>query len=974
MLGRQQIAGIPTAISELFKNAHDAYATHVEVDFYRPEDLLVLRDNGFGMTPDDVQDRWLVLGTESQKTGSAELTAVASSLGMKRRTPTGEKGIGRLAIAAIGPQVFLITRAKRSDRLYPTVAAFVNWTLFTLPRISLDEIDIPVMELPDGELPSVDDLSSLVDTVRRNVDVLRHRIALDTAAEIEEQLSRVNIDPTDLQRRFRSASLIGTNPGTQFFIQPTDPMLAIALNAAPEDRRAGDLEKTLLGFTNTMTPGRERPPIETDFWDHPSVDQSDSVIGSDRFFTPGEFKSADHHISGEFDEYGQFVGEVKVYGGKSELHTIAWPEARGRKTQCGPFDIDFAYVQGLARESRISREQWGQLITKLDKMGGLYIYRNGIRILPYGNRDQDFLSIEERRNLGAGYYFFSYRRMFGAIELPRESSQALVEKAGREGFRENRAYRQFRAILENFFIQLAADYFREEASRGAQYRQTKENLDRQAKAREQQARRSLVRRRELATVLNDRANRIGNDEPKQTARATIQRLASELEGVRRISDPDSQFQAILRAEGDARQQIFELRERFRIAQPRGIGLPRTLRRDFEVYKAEYARLDETVFKPALTQIEVEIRSLDVEENRRRRFDAGTKATSDAARSVVVARQRASRESLRGTSERVRNAIQQATADFESTMVEIARQVQRTDLTNLTDGEIVQLTLDIDTRIDSIASEKRELLEAISQQLDAITVTPDETGQLISQLDVTEATEEALFVLQDRAEADLELTQLGMAIEVIDHEFQSTIRSIRNNLRRLKAWADINDQLSSVYDGIRVNFEHLDGYLTLFTPLHRRLYRTAVEIKGSEINKFLSDLFRERLARHNIQVIATRAFLSHRVTGFPSTFYPVFVNLVDNAIFWLQDRSAPRVIRLDAEGEAMIVMDNGPGVPTRDREAIFELGFTRKPGGRGLGLYISRDVLTRVGFDLTITDPTDSQGSAFRIQPKDQKDD
>ena len=32
MLGRQQIAGIPTAISELFKNAHDAYATRVEAD------------------------------------------------------------------------------------------------------------------------------------------------------------------------------------------------------------------------------------------------------------------------------------------------------------------------------------------------------------------------------------------------------------------------------------------------------------------------------------------------------------------------------------------------------------------------------------------------------------------------------------------------------------------------------------------------------------------------------------------------------------------------------------------------------------------------------------------------------------------------------------------------------------------------------------------------------------------------------
>ena len=33
MLGRQQIAGIPTAISELFKNANDAYADKVEVDY-----------------------------------------------------------------------------------------------------------------------------------------------------------------------------------------------------------------------------------------------------------------------------------------------------------------------------------------------------------------------------------------------------------------------------------------------------------------------------------------------------------------------------------------------------------------------------------------------------------------------------------------------------------------------------------------------------------------------------------------------------------------------------------------------------------------------------------------------------------------------------------------------------------------------------------------------------------------------------
>src|SRR5436190_5616567 len=69
MLGRQQIAGIPTAISELFKNAHDAYADRVEVDFFRHDSLFVLRDDGLGMTPADFEERWLTIGTESKVQG-----------------------------------------------------------------------------------------------------------------------------------------------------------------------------------------------------------------------------------------------------------------------------------------------------------------------------------------------------------------------------------------------------------------------------------------------------------------------------------------------------------------------------------------------------------------------------------------------------------------------------------------------------------------------------------------------------------------------------------------------------------------------------------------------------------------------------------------------------------------------------------------------------------------------------------------
>ena len=97
MLGRQQIAGIPTAIHELFKNAYDAFARHVEVDLLVKSQAFILRDDGFGMTREEFLDRWLTLGTES-KVGQAENKAPwLGNYGTIPRRILGEKGIGRLS-------------------------------------------------------------------------------------------------------------------------------------------------------------------------------------------------------------------------------------------------------------------------------------------------------------------------------------------------------------------------------------------------------------------------------------------------------------------------------------------------------------------------------------------------------------------------------------------------------------------------------------------------------------------------------------------------------------------------------------------------------------------------------------------------------------------------------------------------------------------------------------------------------------
>ena len=428
MLGRQQIAGIPTAISELFKNAHDAYADVAVADFFRGDDLFTLRDDGVGMTQEDFENRWLMLGTESRLEGKG-LERLPVRPGHEKRPVLGEKGIGRLAIAAIGHQVLLLTRAVRDGVLDDLVVAFINWGVFELTSADLDEIEIPMLRLPGGELPEEDDVRGLIDGVGHNLSALAGPADANLAKRIRGELKQFEgFSPAVLEPVLGLPGL-RDGPGTQFFIKPASPNLAADLSeAAGPNAEAVPLIRTLLGFSNTMTPGHKPPALRTEFRDHWSDDAWTDVIGEQAFFTPEEFLSADHHFRGTFDRFGQFAGEVSVFGHEPVRWKLAWSGAHGSPTRCGPFDINIAYVQGNRAQSRLTPEEYSAIAAKLDRYSGLYIYRDGIRVLPYGNSDFDFLNFERQRSKSASDYFFSYRRIFGVIELTRSITRTCARK------------------------------------------------------------------------------------------------------------------------------------------------------------------------------------------------------------------------------------------------------------------------------------------------------------------------------------------------------------------------------------------------------------------------------------------------------------------------------------------------------------------------------------------------------------------
>ena len=971
MLGRQQIAGIPTAVSELFKNAHDADAERVEVDYYRRDGLFVLRDDGVGMEEQEFIDRWLTIATEtSVERKRAEQRLRESE--RHARPVLGEKGIGRLAIATIAPQVLVLTRAVRDGVVSDLTAAFLNWRVFECPRLNLQDIRIPIRTFRGGSMPNGEDVAAMVASFRSANVRLREQIEASEWERIEADLAQFAVDPLEIAQYLGGPTLLDEGHGTHFYLIPASSNLEYDIAGDSASDVAAPLQKALLGFTTPSFSDGGEPVIRTAFRDHGTDGSCEDVIGENEFFTRYDYENADHQIAGAFDGYGQFKGNVSVYGETANDHVINWIGGKGRPTACGPFHISFAAVEGAARRSTLPPAEHARMLRKTKRIGGLYIYRDGVRIQPYGNTDYDWLEIELRRTKSASYYYFSYRQMFGVVEVDSIHNGNLREKAGREGFRKNKAYRDLRGILKNFLVQVAADFFREEGVYGERFASRKRELEETERHRRARARKAAAKRSKFRTELTAFFDRIEAEKPLERILELGEDVEERVREARR--DPDRRRAAtrILQIESDARRDLRKLASRYRISKPR-IGMSRALQRQW----ADYQEAVEDLLS-GIREIRDFIESVVTDEAAKADVDVSVRARLEAALNDVARLARRETGAARSDTEKAaqviwrgaRDVAAECVRDVEATIRDVVAGFNRRGVADFDYQRLAAERTALETPILEALENATRILVSLQTQLAAVDLTADS-----SAVDQLVALEQSNVELKEQAAADLRLAHLGMAIEIISHEFGAAIRSIRSGLRSLKAWADVNHELMSLYRSIRGSFDHLDGYLTLFTPLQRRLYRTAVDIRGWEIYKFLDNLFGARLDRHNVELTRTDAFATATVRGYPSSFYPVFINLVDNATYWLsgQNESLQRQIQLDAFGKAFRVSDSGPGIHDRDRDDIFDIGFTRKPGGRGMGLHISRQTLREVGYDLILAARGPDWSTTFLIAPIQDED-
>jgi signal transduction histidine kinase len=978
MLGRQQIAGIPTAIHELFKNAHDAYAERVEVDFYRRNRVLVLRDDGYGMTREEVENRWLTLGTESRvhanrsKTAQEDADEWRGPKNLPKRVIMGEKGIGRLAIAVIAPITLLMTRASRPDGLHNLVVALVHWGIFEQPGLDISSINIPMKDFPGGSLPTGGDIQGLINSVVENLNDLKHELdplafeQLNKDLELTRAIDPSKIDELLNKNREKPLTLSGDGYGTQFILLPVAPELEDDIDGG-SDKESSKLERNLLGFSNSMS---DQPQvITTEFRDH-HLAETESLIGPNIFFTSDDFKKTDQLFEGKFDNNGQFVGTVSIYG-KPRPFVCNWTDGRGRLPKCGGFSLHYGYVQGNSKESSLSAIDWPEMDAKTDRLGGIYIYRDGIRILPYGNSDYDFLEIEKRRSKSAQDWFFSYRRGFGYISISHEHNSSLTEKAGREGFRENQAYRDFRSILINFFQQLALEFFRTTSPQGEDYWEGKKDYFVQSELLRKQKNKANARRSEFSDALDLFSERYEKNFFENESERISSYLKENLERITNNLDLGEYAAQIRRLEIDVRHQFKSTLNKTIITMPRGLSLTDKLKKNWSAYERMAQEVREQVLDPLRTLIDNEIHKASegrITEVQRRNIALQTieRERDSTVKEIVSLRKEAFLASSK-MQHSLKNVLQEEFSQLRADIEDLVSQFSRRSAENPDD--IDSARHEIEQKIAVLRHRESDLLESFKRQMLELSEGINDRETLDDRFAALESRNQ---LLEEQLEFYSDFAQMGMSVGILQHEFERAAHGIRKSMADLRPWAERNPPLAAVYKNLRDHIEHLDGYLKVLDPLGRRMHRATIEVSGDEIFNALRRVFSKALEDSKIELLATDAFVSRKVQCKSSALLGSFINVVDNAIYWVASRAVgERKIILDADNFGFLISNSGPGIEERMREQIFDFGETKKVGGRGMGLAISRETLRREDFDIELIAAGLEVNPVFRIKQKDK---
>jgi hypothetical protein len=312
------------------------------------------------------------------------------------RRKTGEKGIGRISADRLGSILMLKTKSAQSN----VFGLSVNWDDFNVEGKDLSSIAIKTLDAPIIKLPSKNAITGTELTIEK----LRQRWTIG-----------------DIENLYNELSIL-----------------------TPPFEKVEDFEITLRTDVTNEFNGKIKSP----------------------FYQAAEIELT-AEIKGETIAYS-IKGRDSDQGEKKQREEIKWNELlqvlQGTNDKSdsyksptfGPTKVKLLFYP--RKESSVlegTALRLSDLREFLDKNVGVKIYRDGIRVKPYGNPDDsegDWLGLAERKTRDpAGIARPTWRvganQLVGAVFVGRDSNPHLVDSSSREGLIQGESFNQLRAFV-----------------------------------------------------------------------------------------------------------------------------------------------------------------------------------------------------------------------------------------------------------------------------------------------------------------------------------------------------------------------------------------------------------------------------------------------------------------------------------------------------------------------------------------------
>ena len=250
---------------------------------------------------------------------------------------------------------------------------------------------------------------------------------------------------------------------------------------------------------------------------------------------------------------------------------------------------------------------------------------------------------------------------------------------------------------------------------------------------------------------------------------------------------------------------------------------------------------------------------------------------------------------------------------------------------------------------------------------------DEVNFLLSldwnagQMLVTLRDSESRKALASHLDLSSRLASISRLTGGVAHEIKNPLNAIAINLEVLRSrLAGDNGELKAEVDVIAREISRLDRVVKTFLNFTRPVEVKLTTLDAGETLREIGQLVEEQATRNQVDMIVFTPTAPAVAWADPDLLKQALLNIVVNGIEAMPN-GGQLYLRLLLAGDeiSLEVEDRGPGIPEEAQEKIFQLYFTTKTNGSGIGLAVAYQAVQLMGGMLAMRSQP-GHGTMFRI--------